>query len=445
MPSSIHGLSAEFSIVADLRVDKSTHKYDRWGSALLFSLGAFGLLFALNQAATTVALTLTALSFAALVAGIALPPIHAAERLGDRPTIIVLAALLICELSLLLPLLDGRVPAQQLALLTVAVLAASSLSPARWLGAWQLPILILAHLTFALSWVLPGAPAAGALGAASAQLVSGANPYVGGAYHDLPLPVLLAAPAQWLLGKPTVALAVATTAAAALLAYSRPGRASAVAASALMLLPQSYLALDKAGTEPVVLLVLCATLYFACRMPRVFPFALGLLLATKVYLVLALPAILVLASMRLELKPVLGMAWKALLTFTLVVAPFVAWNPTAFATSVLASDAGALASSSTLLGWISQTGGPSLPHWVGMATALALAALVIGRAARTPSGFAAGIGLIFFGLFTFGAHATASQNALVLGALLASVAATGLPGTVEVRGRPPPLPGPIPW
>ena len=58
------------------------------------------------------------------------------------------------------------------------------------------------------------------------------------------------------------------------------------------------------------------------------------------------------------------------------------------------------------------------------------ATVVVWRAARTASGFAAGIALVFVTFFAFSPDAVASQYAFVLAALYISVGATGLPGVM---------------
>jgi hypothetical protein len=83
----------------------------------------------------------------------------------------------------------------------------------------------------------------------------------------------------------------------------------------------------------------------------------------------------------------------------------------------------------TVLGWLTLHG-TAVPPWVWLPVTLVAVTLVIWKAARTPSGFAAGVALVFLVLFAFSAEAVASQYAFVLAALYISVGATGLPGSM---------------
>jgi hypothetical protein len=89
---------------------------------------------------------------------------------------------------------------------------------------------------------------------------------------------------------PRFAQAVALTIAGMLIGYSRPGRIPKLAAALLMFTPTEWFVLGRAWTEPFVILFLSATVFCAARRLRwALPIALGLLLASKQYLVLALP------------------------------------------------------------------------------------------------------------------------------------------------------------
>lgn len=73
-------------------------------------------------------------------------------------------------------------------------------------------------------------------------------------------------------------------------------------AAYLLLNPVTFKVEDRCWTEPLVWMLLCATLYAALKRPRWLPLALGLFLASKQYNFLALPLIGIL------LRP---FAWKA--------------------------------------------------------------------------------------------------------------------------------------
>ena len=76
----------------------------------------------------------------------------------------------------------------------------------------------------------------------------------------------------------------------AVLVYAaRPGTTSALSAFLLLFTPRVFFVLISGWTEPLLVLWLAAAVYCACRRPTLLPVALGLLLATKQYMVLALP------------------------------------------------------------------------------------------------------------------------------------------------------------
>jgi len=96
-------------------------------------------------------------------------------------------------------------------------------------------------------------------------------------------------------------------------------------AAFVLLDPVTFVVEDRAWTEPLVWMLLCATLFTAVKRPRWLPVALGLFLASKQYNFIALPFLGYL------LRP---FAWKAywrLLGLSLAVAaitvlPFALWN-----------------------------------------------------------------------------------------------------------------------
>ncbi|HMB95093.1 MAG TPA: hypothetical protein VKK61_03560, partial [Tepidisphaeraceae bacterium] len=70
------------------------------------------------------------------------------------------------------------------------------------------------------------------------------------------------------------------------------GGRSILATAMLLLCPRSLLVIKVGWTEPMVLLMLAAVIYTACRAPRWLWFSFGLLLAIKQYTILAAPLLL---------------------------------------------------------------------------------------------------------------------------------------------------------
>jgi len=424
MPSESFIIS-DTSIVPAAGGPDEALRYDRWGSALLFATAAACLSFALVLPAPLSVLAVgTAVVFCA--AGLLLPPLKPLEHFGDTPVAIALAVALVLHIGS--QLIGITTPSTTFPLAAGLLLAGSNLAPVKWLGRAQVPLLLLAYVAFAVVAVAESTRSSTPLDLGVDALLTGENPYASG-YRELPVLLLLGVPAR-LLGDVRYGLVAATAAAAACLAAARPGRAGAIAAALLLFLPAQLVAVKDGGVEPFITLLLALTVFCACRFPRVFPFVLGLLFAAKTYLVLALPAALVLAALRLTARAIFQLAWKALLAAALVTVPFVAWSPDAFSNALLApvvSSAGLKAP--TVTGWLLSHGAP-VPAWLGIPLALMAVTVVVWRAARTPSGFSAGLALVFLAFFAFNTEAVASQYAFVLAALYISVGATGLPGVM---------------
>lgn len=417
------------SIISDTSIVPATSggpdeilRYDRWGSALLFATAAATMSLAMVVPAplSTVAVASAA---ALCLAGLLLPPLKPLEKYGDTPVAFALAVALVLHVGSLL--LGIATPATTFPLAAGLLLAGSNLAPVRWLGRAQVPLLLLVYVVFAAVSITESTRFATPLGEGVNALFAGKNPYAHG-FGELPVVLLLAAPAR-LVGDVRYLLVAATALSAACLAASRPGRAGAISAGLLLFLPAQLVAVKDAGVEPFITLLLALTVYFACRFPRAWPFVLGLFFAAKTYLVLALPCAVVLASLKLSPRVVLGFAWKALLSALLVTAPFVAWNPEAFWRAVIAPATAGGMKAPSVLGWLALHGVP-LPHWLGVPLALMAAVVVVWRAARTPSGFSAGVALVFVLFFAFSEGVLASHYAFVLAALYIAVGSTGLPG-----------------
>src|SRR5204863_7159736 len=139
-----------------------------------------------------------------------------------------------------------------------------------------------------------------------------------------PLPLMLVAPARAILGDVRWTHLIALEAAAVLIVLTAGSR-GIWAAALLLLTPRSLLVIEAAWVDPIVILMLAFTLYCALRKPRMLWLALGLLLASKQYMVLLLPLTTLL--MQGNTRRVL---LRAMLVAAAVTLPFLLWNPAAF-------------------------------------------------------------------------------------------------------------------
>src|SRR6185369_9767844 len=73
-----------------------------------------------------------------------------------------------------------------------------------------------------------------------------------------------------------------------------------------------------------------ATIFCALRYPKLLPIALGLLLASKQYMVLAAPALAILALSYEDRRRGLDILWQSALVALLVTLPLALWNWKAF-------------------------------------------------------------------------------------------------------------------
>ena len=237
-----------------------------------------------------------------------------------------------------------------------------------------------------------------------------------------PLSLLLVAPAELLAGDPRYAHLVAIGGAALLMAASRPGPTATGAALLYLFTPWTFLMVAGSWTEPLVVLFLAATVTAALRAPRLVGVALGLLIGVKQYMLLALP--LALWQLARDGKTRWRMGWQSVVVALAVTVPFVLWDLGAFWWSTIGSLAvqAFRPDSLTYLAVLPGDWGPRLSI-LGFLLLLPLGALIAWRAPRSPSGFAASVGLALLVFFAFSRQGSTNYYVAVIGALCCAVAA----------------------
>lgn len=250
-------------------------------------------------------------------------------------------------------------------------------------------------------------------------------------YPYPPLSLLLTTPAH-LLGDFRYAQLASMTLAGALVALARPGRVAFAAAALLLFTPRGFLVLEAGWTEPLSVLMLAATVFVACRAPHSLPMPLGLLLASKQYLVLAL-----LAAPRLT-----GCHWRLLfgktaLVAALVTLPLALWEPVAFWQSAVALQFRQPFRTDALsyLVPLAQQLGTQPPAWIAFALALAAALFAVRKLPRTPAAFAATVGFTFLVFFASNKQAFCNYYHFVIGALCCAVASVSCSAPDRVEGH----------
>ena len=405
----------------------------------------------------TVALALAA-------AGLALPSHPWVERHGEGAAAVLLAAGAAAQLSELLITPPGMylwVSAQGYApffqgLAVMGVAAGAGLAAAGRLKPLVLAVLLCAFASLGV-WLLHASPAP-AIDVfvfqrdAARALLAGANPYAM-TYLDIygnspfygpglsvhgqlqfgfpypPLSLLLALPGHLLGHDYRYSQLAALVGAAGLMAGARRGRAGVLACALFLLTPRVFFVLEQGWTEPYAVLLLAATVLCACRFPRALPYALGLLLAVKQYLVLAAPLTLLLLPRPWRLRDAWRLWWRAGAVGLAVSLPLILWNAPAFLRSAVTLQFHQPFRQEALsyLAWWARDGSAPLSPALSVVAALGAMGLSLWRAPRTPAGFAAAVALTLGAFFAFNKQAFCNYYFLVVGALCVAIAVVDAP------------------
>jgi hypothetical protein len=240
-----------------------------------------------------------------------------------------------------------------------------------------------------------------------------------------PLSLFMALPGYLLAGDYRYAQLLALVGAGALLAVARPGRLGTLAAATLLFSPRVFFVLEQGWTEPFVIFLLALTVACACRWPRALPLALGLLLASKQTMVFVPFIAFLLVGGLAGWRAWLGLMWRAGTVALIVSLPLALGALRGFVEAVILLQlyqplrADALSYAAAL----ARAGLPA-PTWLAFAVVVPALALTLWRGARTPAGFAAGVGLVYLAFFAVNKQAFCNYYFFALGAFCCAVAAT---------------------
>lgn len=200
-----------------------------------------------------------------------------------------------------------------------------------------------------------------------------------------------------------------------------------LAAAVLLFTPRSFFIVGRGWTEPLAVLWLATTVFCAVRMPKLLPLSLGLLLASKQYLVFALPLAWLLVPNWRDWRSVAKLIGGAVLTAALVSLPLALWDWPAFWHSAFAvqADAPFRADALSWLAWYHDVRGGQPPAWIGFIAAVAALAAAIRWCPRTVSGFCAALAIVLLAFIGFGKQAFANYYLLVIAAAACGVASAG--------------------
>jgi hypothetical protein len=225
------------------------------------------------------------------------------------------------------------------------------------------------------------------------------------------------------------AQAAALAIAGCLIGFSRPGVIPKLAAALLVFTPRAFFILGRAWTEPFTVMLLAATIFLACRRPAWTWLGLGLVLATKQYMVLALPITFFLLPTGWKWIDWLKLLAKAAIVAMGVTLPMALWNFPAFwkSTVTVQELAPFRWDALSYLVWYGFRGHlvtePSTAlFWSTFAAVVALG-LALWKSPRTPAGFAASLALILLCFFSFNKQAFCNYYFFVIGALCCGIGA----------------------
>ncbi|HEY2586561.1 MAG TPA: hypothetical protein VGI81_12425 [Tepidisphaeraceae bacterium] len=247
-----------------------------------------------------------------------------------------------------------------------------------------------------------------------------------------PVTLLLTTLGYLLGGDPRYAQVCALALAGLFIALSGRGRIALLAAALLLLTPRVFFVIGRAWTEPFAVMLLAATIFCAVRRSRWLPVALGLFLATKQYLVLAVPFTFFLLPPGWKWRDWIGLLVKSATVAAIVTLPFALWDFHAFWKSTVTVQQIApfrWDSLSYIVWWGFHGHGEQvkLPNYAVLpATIASLAALgfALWRSPRTAAGFAASLALLSLAFFAFNKQAFCNYYIFVIGALGGAIAAS---------------------
>jgi hypothetical protein len=216
---------------------------------------------------------------------------------------------------------------------------------------------------------------------------------------------------------------VAMAGAALLLGFSNREKYGVIAAMLLLFTPREFFVLEQSWTEPLVIFFLAATVFAMNRWPRLTPWAFGLGLAVKQYVVFVVPLFSLLTGgpqLKPRVRAVLISVGIAVV-FTLAA---LAWDAPGFIRSVIVLQGAQpfRTESMSYIAWFAKEGKPTLPLWLAFAVIPVAYTVAIFRAPRSPFGFAASSALLFTLFFAFAKQAFCNYYFLVIGCFCCAIA-----------------------
>jgi hypothetical protein len=229
--------------------------------------------------------------------------------------------------------------------------------------------------------------------------------------------------------------------AALLVGFARPRAAGGLpesssplgplAAAVFLTTPRAFFVLESGWTEPTTVLLLCATVFCAIRAPRLMPVFLGLFLASKQYLLWAIPPVVLLTGGQRRWGGLVRILLIALLVGCAASLPLILWDVRAFVTANfgIADQAAFRTDALSYLAWYANVTGriptAGAATVIGFAAALAATAIATLRGPRTPAGYAAALAFAHLVFFAFYKFAFCNYYYFIVAAFCCAAGATG--------------------
>lgn len=246
-----------------------------------------------------------------------------------------------------------------------------------------------------------------------------------------PLSLLMAIPGQLWARDIRYAELLSLLVGAGFLGYAGRGIAAPLAAALLVFTPRSLFVLEQGWTESFAILWLGAAIFAACRLPRLFPWMLALLVSVKQHMVLALPLAPLILPQPIAWRAAVRLMLPPFIVPLLFALPFLVWNADAFLRSVIwlqlaepfRPDSLSILSLLAEYGWTLERGQPIMliAPLLAVTTGFAIA---WWRAPRTAAGFAGALGFTLLLLFACSKKAFCNYYFFVIAALCAAIAAS---------------------
>jgi hypothetical protein len=202
------------------------------------------------------------------------------------------------------------------------------------------------------------------------------------------------------------------------------GRFAALAAALLLTSPRVFLMVQQCLTDTFCVGLVALTACLASRASRLTPWAFGLAVVSKQYMIFLIPLGLLLVPPPWDRKKLAAFFVPAAVVAAAVNLPWFLWDPRAILGSLVASGLPFRYESLTLLSAYTVAAGtpPPLSQWFQFAMLVPTYALVWARAARGPAGFALSAALVVVVFFAFSRHASCNHYFLVVGCAAAGLA-----------------------